>query len=110
VGVAVSGSKAYLACEQGGPKIVDLSDPSQLTLVGHSPAGHSQAAAVAGNTAYIADHFGVRLVDVSNASAPFELGFCQTRGEAYGLAGAGNLVFLADGSRGIAIVDVADPA
>ncbi len=109
VGVAVSGTRAYLACSQAGLKIVDVSDPTKLTLLGRSSGRFSEALAVADNIAYIADHFGLQLVDVSNPSAPFELGFCPTRGEAYGLAVAGKLVLVADGSRGIAVVDVANP-
>jgi hypothetical protein len=47
---------------------------------------------------------------VSNPAAPVRLGGYNTPGYAEGVAVVGNLVFVADGSRGLQVIDVSNPA
>ncbi|MBK8129378.1 MAG: hypothetical protein IPK53_10820 [bacterium] len=61
------------------------------------------------NYAYIADGpgGGLRIVNVSDPTAPAEAGFYDTPGSARGVAVAGNYAYVADGV--VRIVDVSDP-
>ncbi len=52
---------------------------------------------MAGTYAYVADDTaGLRVVDVSNPAAPFEVGFYDTPGSAQGVAVAGAYAYVAD--------------
>ena len=54
--------------------------------------------AVSGNYAYVADdESGLRVIDITNPSSPFEAGYYDTPGYASGVAVAGNYAYVADG-------------
>jgi hypothetical protein len=112
VGVDVSGSLAYVATESAGLKIVNVSNPLSLTLVGayKDESSFSQDVAVAGGRAYVADTFGLRAVDVSNPAHPTGIGFYGTPGQAaYGVVVSGAIAYVADGRMGVSAVDVSNP-
>ena len=68
-------------------------------------AGVRLGVAVAGSYAYVADRdAGLRVVDVSNPAAPFEVGSYDTPGYAYGVAVAGAYAYVADGEAGLEIL------
>ena len=65
---------------------------------------------VVGNLVYVADgNAGLRIVDISNPVAPFEVGFLDTAGFAYGVDVVGDLAYVADGSL-LRIIDVSGPS
>jgi uncharacterized repeat protein (TIGR01451 family) len=111
VGVAVSGTLAYVASSFAGLEIVNVSNPISPTLIGayNSGSSFSQDVAVVGNRAYIADYDGLRVVDVSNPANPTGMGFYDTPGEAYGVVVSGSIAYVADGGMGLSAVDVSDP-
>jgi len=68
---------------------------------------------IQGNYAYIADGAaGLRVIDISNHSAPHEAGFFDdTRiGTARAVAVNGNYAYLADNNAGLRIIDISNPA
>jgi len=73
---------AYVADgEDGGLRVVDVSDPANPTEVGfYDTPGYAYGVAVAGGYAYVADgeDGGLRVVDVSDPTNPAEVGFCDT--------------------------------
>ncbi len=111
VGVDVSSIFAYVASENAGLEVVDVSNPLSPTLIGAYDSGSSfsQDVAVSGTTAYIADTHGLQLVNVSDPAHPSGMGYCDTPGEAYGVAVSGTAAYVADGSRGISVVDISNP-
>ncbi len=111
VGIAVSGTIAYLAGSYGGVAIVDVSDPFNPKLVGsYDTPGTTQGMAVAGNRAYAADsQSGLRIVDVSNPSMPTEMGFFDTPGCAMSVTISDMIAYVSDGGGGLQIVDVSNP-
>jgi hypothetical protein len=111
VGVAVSGTLAYVASSFAGLEIVDVSNPVSPTLVGAYNGGESfsQDVALQGSLAYIADYHGLRIVDVSDPYHPTGIGFYDTPGEVYRVAISGTMAYVADGPMGVSVVDVSNP-
>ncbi|MBU1473154.1 MAG: T9SS type A sorting domain-containing protein [Bacteroidetes bacterium] len=111
IGIAVSGTIAYLAGSTGGVAIVDVSDSFNPKLVGscYTP-GTTQGVAVTGSRAYTANsQSGLRIVDVSNPSMPTEMGFFDTPGCAMSVTISDMTAYVSDGGGGIQIVDVSNP-
>ena len=65
---------------------------------------------VAGGLAYVADAvFGLRVINVSDPTAPVELGALDTPGGALDVAVLGGLAYVTDGLSGLRVIDVSDP-
>jgi len=110
VGVAVSGTLAYLADALDGMKIVDVSDPFSPTMVSiYDSPGLATGIAVVGNRAYLADSGGLWIVDVSNPNIPTAIGFYDTPGCTLHVAVSGTLAYVSDSGGGVQMVDVSNP-
>lgn len=108
--VAVQGHYAYLGV---GPRLVvlDVSDPAHPAFIGQTDPlpGVVSDVAISGTTAYVAAlESGLRVVDVSAASAPREVGAYDTPGQATGVAVLGNIAYVADRASGLRLVDVSN--
>ena len=112
VGVAVSGTLAYVATERTGLKIVDVSNPANPTVIGQCrwPNAFAQAVVVAQGIAYIADTDGLTIVDVSDPTNAVKIGFYDTIGFAESVAFANSRVYLAEGGAGVSVIDVSSPS
>lgn len=92
--------------------VVDISDPSNPTVIGETPMWQVQGSAVkvVGDLAYVADPVdGLRIIDISNPTNPTEIGSLTWSGDSWDyLDVAGSLVVL-QGPR-IEIIDVSNPA
>lgn len=65
---------------------------------------------VKGNLAYVADgNMGLQIIDVSQPTAPREVGNVDTPGRASDVALTGNNALVADGFHGLQVIDVSDP-
>lgn len=104
---------AYLADSDywfGGLRIVDISDPAAPSEVGFfDTPDYAREIALAGGYVYI--HIqrefdgGLYVIDVSDPSSPFGAGYYDALGNApYGVAVAGNDVYVADISSGLFIL------
>jgi len=106
--VVVQGSIAYIG-DSHRLVIVDVSTPAHPVWLGQTTTLPETVfdVAVVGNTAYLADGCGgLRIVDVSDPTAPREVG--DIPGYASGVALVGSTAYIAAGS-GLRIVDVSDP-
>ncbi len=107
VGIALSGSLAYLAASLGGVVIVDISDPSNMKLVGACDLeDFVLEVAVAGDTIYAAAADGLYVVDVSDPETPTMVGGYDTPGVAYGVTVSGNTAYVSDGGGGVQVLDI----
>jgi hypothetical protein len=52
----------------------------------------------------------LRVISVADPASPAEVGYCDTPGEAEGVAVSGSYAYVADGSAGLRIISVTDPA
>ncbi|MBK8129625.1 MAG: hypothetical protein IPK53_12245 [bacterium] len=116
VGVAVSGSYAYVADDIGGLRVVDITNPAAPFSTGNYTPGSVDGISVSGNLAYVSfGRGGIRAVDISNPAAPGVVGsYAVTQGsEAFGKAAvSGNYGYVLEygGIDGLRVVDVTNPA
>lgn len=108
-GVAVSGSRAYLAARGEGLEIVDISDPSAIRRLGGIDTWDALDVAVEGSYAYVADgDNGLRVIDISDPARPQIVG-----GNSLFYASAvlvnGNRVFVTAGKDGLVILKTYQP-
>ena len=104
----ISGLTAYVANINTGVELVDLSDPTNMTLVGRA-FGNVWDLALMGRRLFTADTFyGLRVVDVSNPTNAVPIGSVSPWGAALGLKLHGNRLFL--GGRTFGVIDLSFPA
>jgi hypothetical protein len=110
--LVVNGTVAYDARGLGGLDLVDVVNPSGLTLASTLPAlaAPPSAVAVSGGTAYLAAGSMLIATDVSTPSRPTLLGTLTVSNTISSLVVIGHTAYLADGSYGLVTVDVSDPA
>ncbi|MBD3336122.1 MAG: hypothetical protein GF355_11465 [Candidatus Eisenbacteria bacterium] len=113
--VDIAGELLYVADADGGLRIADLAaDPTAPVEIASADVGDPYYVKVAGGFAYVIDLVidgsdWLRIVDVSDPSAPVERGSYLIPGEARGLAPAGDYLCIAAKDAGLRIVDVSDP-
>ena len=119
IGVAVVGEYAYVAvmCTDvgAGLHVVDVSDPADPTGVGYRQQGEwvcYRDIVVAGRMAYIANEWGLELIDVSTPLSPALLSYIELQGDVWGATTgvdvSGTRAYVV-GDNGLYIVDVSDP-
>ena len=109
--VALQGNSAYVGVGLR-LEVVDVSDPANPQVIAStSPFAHSvEDIAVSGTLAYLAaGGSGLRIVDLSNAEQPVEVGHWESPGYAEGVTVTGSTAYLADGPYGLRVIDVSDP-
>lgn len=117
--IAVEGPVACVACDEGGLRLLDLTQPDALLftdlaadlVLGSVETGTGNLDVVAsGNYAYLAKDDGLSIVDIGDPTSP-TLAWSGTfaAGDAEALAIQGNLVYVAAEGGGLQIVDVTDP-
>lgn len=109
--VAVSENYAYIASQDDGVVVVDISDPAKPAFRGSCDALEAAGGvAVAGSYAYVAaGNSGLQVVDIRNPAKPELLGGCDTPGYAQDVALAGDYAYVAD-RAGLQVFDVRTPA
>ncbi len=110
-GIASRDTLAFVATDMG-LKVFNIANPSRLELVGNeenSPV-NPQDLAISGDYAYVANgENGLRIVDISDPSAPAGVGPGMLPAYACEVAVAGNYVYVADCGCGLRIFNVSDP-
>ncbi len=114
--ISVAGSFAVVAQGRSGMPIVDISDPTNPTLVGRFaiPAGaFASDVALSGTTACLLTVAGgqgrLRIVSITDPAAPLELGGLDTPGDARRVAVLDNIACMADGPAGVRIINIGIP-
>ncbi len=109
--VALAGDLLYLAEGRLGLRILSLEGAEPETLGNCDTPGDSLAVAVDGNLAFVADWgTGVRIIDVTEPTAPTEIAWFDTPGEAADVAPTADRLAVADRHGGLMLVDVSSPA
>ncbi|HEX9935454.1 MAG TPA: hypothetical protein VGB38_09685, partial [bacterium] len=106
--ITVAWPKAYLACEDMGLVIVDLSTISNPVLYGpFSTGGKAVAVSIYGEYAYIANgNQGMAVFNIGNVNFPVKTASFETDGEVLDVWADENIVYLAAGSAGFWTVNV----
>jgi hypothetical protein len=112
LGVAVSGNYAFLADQDYGLLIIDISDPANPTLLGtYDVPSYTKNVVVSGDYAFVADdHSGLYVIDIADPENPSLLGSYDTPGRCYDIAVAGDYAYVADFTAGLHVFDISDPA
>jgi len=110
--IAVQGQVVYAGV---GLRLValDVSDPTRLVALGQTGCfpGMVRGAALSGGYAYVAaSEGGLRVVDITNPSAPAEVGRCATPASAWNVAVSGDYAYVAARGAGVRVINIADPA
>jgi hypothetical protein len=104
LGVAASGSYAYVADWFYGVRVFDVSNPASPHLVASvDTPGNPYDIKISGSIAYVADRTGMQVIDISNPASPKRLGDAPSSGFSFGVAVSSNNVFIADGTAGLKI-------
>jgi len=127
-GVTISGNYAYLADGYNGLVIVNIEDPSNPTFVGsydpdtndEDDLGYANDVTISGDYAYVAD--GRNGLVILNIEDPTNLTWVgsydpytdhnedEEVGYAHDVTISGDYAYVADGSDGLVILDIEDPA
>ncbi|UCB45145.1 MAG: hypothetical protein JSV25_13150 [Spirochaetota bacterium] len=116
-GLDVEGDFAYLACDDAGIKIIDISVPAGVTdaslIDSCDTPGNAHAVDVGGSYAYVADYSeGLQVIDINPAHTGTYLtivGSCKTQNVARDVCLVYPYAYIADCFGGVATVDVSDP-
>jgi hypothetical protein len=112
-GLAVQGNLVYFADMQHGLEVIDVSEPLSPKKLGTVPGTESAwDIHIHGEMLYLGCHgAGVRIVDLSEPESPRVVGrFHDGReGEAQGVWGDGEFLFVADNFDGVEVLAVGDP-
>jgi hypothetical protein len=117
--VCVTGGRTYHSAPGvtktvNGFYVVDATDGAAPHLVGGIETNSSlvfKRVAVAGSFAYVAcGGAGLRVINISNPSAPVIVGAYDTPGFAQGVAVNGSYAYIADDSAGLRILNISNPA
>jgi len=110
MGVAISGTHAFVAAGWGGLIVVDVSNPEEPTRAGLcTTPGYAQDLWIEGPHVYVADGSHLSIVDASDVENPEVVGEYGGAGDAKDVALWGNQAYLASGLGGLHSVDVSDP-
>ncbi len=118
--VAINGPVAYLADQDEGLLIFDITDPVtpvflgswDLVTVAPDLPGRVWAMTAVGSTVYLSDFYnGLQIIDASDPTNPTLVGsLALANGGTYNTQVVGNTAYVADGFNGLRIVDITNPA
>lgn len=111
LGVSIENGYAFVADEQSGLQVVDISNPSTPMIVASvDTPSTANAVAVANGYAYIADGIALQVIDVSEPMAPVIVGSVDTPGNAVAVAVVNGFAFVADSDKGLQVIDISNPS
>ena len=110
-GISFSENFAFLADDEYGLQIIDISDLDSPFIVSSiDTPGNAQDLLILNQYLFIADgEKGLQIVDISNPTSPILINNIDTPGYASRLATSGNYLFIADGKNGLQVVDISTP-
>ena len=111
VGFLSSGTRIYLAGVDNDFEVVDISDDENPVSIGIYDQGRSvRSLCVAENFAYIADYYGLRIVDIQDRSNPILAGsYLSEVSGINGVYAAGDFAYLIHDTPLLEILNVSDP-
>jgi len=110
--VVVTGNRAYIADNDSGLQVIDISDPTRPRIIGSvDTPGYAYGVAITGNRAYVADGWsGLQVIDISDSSNPTIIGSVDTPYYASEVVVIGNKAYVANYWSGLQVIDISDPA
>lgn len=111
-GIAIRDNLAFLAPQDVGLRILDISDPANPQEIGTCPLPGGYGDLVLGpDHAYVGNQYnGLRVFDITDPTAPFEVYFLPLDHQVLDLELVGNTLYVAADVAGVRIIDVSNPA
>lgn len=111
LGLEVDGHLAYIASEEDGLYILNITTYDNAVEIGHvDTPGNATDVIIEGRFAYIADGpDGIQIVDINDPSNPILVNGFPTPGIARRMVKQGNTLFVAAGDGGVIVLDVSNP-
>jgi hypothetical protein len=112
----VGDTVAYVTDWSNGVRVIDVSDPAAPVEVASVSTSHNTMdVVIQGDLAYVADWEALApgamvIIDVSDPANPSTVGSCAAAGGFHNHAVAGKTAFLANGTEGLRLADVSNPA
>ncbi|MCB2210761.1 hypothetical protein KQI52_01465 [bacterium] len=109
--VALTGDHAYIATDESGLRVLDISDPTAPVEVAYSRSSvPALGVAIQGDYAYVAASYsGLRVIDISDPTAPVEVGVCSNVQGARNVTVDGNYACVSCETAGLQVVNISDP-
>ena len=111
MGIALSGSYAFIAVGAYGLQVLDISNPANPLFVGSFRSDvYVNGVSVAGNYAVLVNgDTGLQVIDISDPHHPERVAGCAGSGYASAVVASGNRLYLAEGRRGLAVFEMNVP-
>ncbi len=108
--IIIQENKAIINHGRSGIKVIDISDPSNLTALGYyDTPGFCEQVVVSDNIAYVADSYsGLQIIDITDNDIPYLVSSFQTISWARGMDVHDDFLYLADGYAGLNVVDISN--
>ncbi len=109
-GVCVSGNYCYLALEQLGVAVWDISSLPPVQVAAFDTPANARSVAAEGDYLYVADgRDGLIVADISNPFQPVKIGSLSLTGYANRISVCDTLVYVGCSAGGLAVVNVKNP-
>jgi len=110
--VETARSYAYVADQNAGLRVVDLSDPDTLRIVGTADTpDRALDVSVYGDLAFVADRYaGIRVMDISDPFAPREIGFWDPDPKAVHVQLGNGHLYVGDQQNGLRTITTESPS
>ncbi|SFP02217.1 immunoglobulin-like domain-containing protein [Hydrogenimonas thermophila] len=114
IALSSDGTKAYIADGANGLQIIDISDPTNISIINSINTSDASAIALSsdGAKAYVADGTnGLQIIDISDPANLSIIGNIDLPGNLSGIAlsSDGNKAYLTNTVNGLQIIDISDP-
>lgn len=109
-GIFITRYYAYLADQENGLLVVNITDSTSPTLAGsYNTPGLANNVFIQGDFAYVADNTSLQILNIKNPSKPFYVGNYTTSGSPVDVFVDGNLAYVADYDGGFKVINVTVP-
>ena len=105
--VHLDGARIYLGCYGAGIRVLDRTDPRAPRVIGSfrdEDGGEAQGVWGDGRFLYVADNYGVEVLDIADPARPHQIAEYGRAGAAHDLDVEGRTVYVAEGRRGLLVL------
>lgn len=105
------GDNLYCSTRDSGIVVVNIADPTHLSIVDHAPkkTGIASQSAASDAGLGVAEYTGVEFYSIAQADSILRISFFPSGGQYYGIANRGGIMFVASTYAGLWSVDFRDP-
>lgn len=103
--VQVLGGYAYVIVDKGPVEVIDISDPSNPQIIGNISSWNYCFLKIIGNYAYVGEHEGLQIYDMTNSTNPQLLGVVENISVISDISVVGNTVYVLSYNSGMYVID-----